>query len=626
MHKKVIKCKTRYLSEDETVEEEVKKFILTPRENGRIGLIQAYTGTGKTHLMFDILKKNNIQFIYVLPNIATTDNIAKSTKILPVNSKHPKNPFCKLLEQGKSIVTTVDQLTNIEKLGTKTIQRLILILDEAHYYPSISGFRRNAINGLIKAIDEPFLNVLMVTATIGSLEHLRSPELEVLKIETPFYTKYRYLSNSSIAEGDIDKIKEYVSKLDGQVIMYSNTSKLDNKIVAENTEGWYHLSADTPYNDELRKSVIEHQTIPDYVKVLVATDIFTAGLNITRSNVKHCVLNNVHDPTTLQQFVARIRNKKELDVHYFKGTLAPAFNPRSEDDGEFIVSAYDLFLKDAMRDLERLKIKFEREPEYVYKNASEFNMVDYIFDKNRKPKVSGINYFSLINNVNKHYLGESGYYDVLKYIANLDDLTTSEIRKVVRDNPETFIDTDIVKLDDAPLKELKKEVKEELKQDKEVAINKVGKAIETHLEKLIVNKAFDYVSKKEGLSPSETKLMIDLFRRIEKYTINNVPLFINVLTDEKYYKRLYYQAIPKNIAGILEFENILIRVKRKMVVGDKIPKTDYRLRKERARKEMINAIWKYNDDGIITGRRTDWKELTTEQRRELKKLFFISKK
>jgi len=615
---KTIKTKERYLSNDSKVVNEVKNLILNKNEEGKYSLLQAYTGTGKSHLMFNILKENKIQYIYVLPNIAVVNNLSKEKDIPAINSE-TKNNFKKILESGRSLVCTVDQLKNISKIQRNILKNVILIIDEAHYYVGAVSFRKKAINYLIDALKRTFRNIVMVTATPGPLELLRYPSIDILKIETPTHTKYTF-NSVFIEEGNIDKMKEFINKLDGQVIMYNNTSKLDNKVITKDMEGWYSINADTPKSDKLRKAIIEEQTIPEYVKVLIATDIFTAGLNIKHSNVKHAILNNAHDPTILAQFIARIRDKEELTVHYFNGTEAPAIKPKFDE----YVEPLSNFSADAMIALDKLKNR-KVTADYMVKHYKDFELVNYIL-RNNVVESFEVNEFAVVNKTYRNILHNAPYYNILTYAANLPEFKNiEEADDFFEEHEDIFTTEQWFDVDVNELKKIREEEREANRIEEEERTNKILGVIERNFEILFVQLGgVTYVAHKEGLNEREVKELRRIVARYDKYTTSSVKLLIRIDKDKKFRDRLFYQSIPAMKKPILDVERIVKAVKNNYRVGSRKPKFDYSTDEGREFKKAFDAIWEVDKETKrLTKKRTDWKDLTGQDRKELKRMFYL---
>jgi len=566
---RTIKTDKRYLSEDTEVVKEITKLINNKRKDKKISLLQAGTGVGKTKVMFDILIKNKIQYIYVLPNIAVVNNLSKEKKIIGVNSE-TKHKLEKTIRDGSSLTCTVDQLKNIDRVPINLLKNIVLIIDEAHYYPSVIRFRKKAINNLTKAFKIPFKNIIMVTATPGSLRLLKRNPIKILNIDTPRYTKYTF-NDVYIKENEIDKMKKFISGLDGQVIMYNNASKKDNDLLAEETEGWYSINADTPKNNKVRKAIIEQQTIPDYVKVLIATDIFTAGLNIKKSNVKHAILNNIDDPTTIAQFIARIRDKEELMVHYFTGTEPHKVNIKCSIKPDELSNVW-LEASFAMNELEN----FIHDTDYVAKHAKEFELINYILEDGMV-KDFDYNEFAIIDKAYRASFAGHKWYSRLRYAANIPtDLNDRELNDFFIENEEMFLVEGKVIEDDNRLQERKKadKIKEDIEKEKRTI--KVIDALENNLHILMMPMPdFEYVAVKEGLDTKELKELKKITRRYEKYNKLSVQLLARIDKDKKFRDRLFYQSVPQTIEPKLLYEKAALAVKRNHKLGRKKPKFDY---------------------------------------------------
>jgi len=613
----IIKCNTKYLSEDEEVFKAVEDIILSENRGKYINLIQAPTGTGKTHLFFKILKTNKVQYIYVLPNIATSDNLAKSEKIISVHSRTKSNFRTKLVS-GEPFTCTIDQLKNLEGIRPELLSNVVLIVDEAHYVASSLDFKREAIRSLKYALGLNFKNVIFVTATMGALQVLIEPKIKVTKIMAKRQTRY-LINELFFREGEIDKIKAYIDTLDGQVLMYSNTSKLDNDLIASQNEGWYSINADTPDNDVVKKAVINEQTIPDYVKVLIATDIFTAGLNIKHSNIKHCVLNNVHDPATFNQFISRPRGKEELIIHSFIGNEAPKLTTDSDSEITFL----DNLLIDAKISMQRLSRKKELK-ESVPKFSKEFKLIDYS-TVNNIVQFFEINYFMIAHLSYKSTFHNAPWYNRYKYLVDAPEESFTSLTDASNwyaDNLEFVNNAFDEKSIGKELSDRRKELREEKKIEKELAYSKALDVIENNKELIFYRRDFPALAIKEGLNPKEIDLIRNIARRYEKYNLE-IPLLVKLDKDEKYRNKLMYQSLGKNNKINLEYDSIILAIKNNYKKGRKIPKFNYLTTEGRKFKEIFEAIWEYNEDKVITGKRTDWKNLTANERKELRKMFYI---
>ena len=296
-------------------QEEIEKILLSESKKT---LIIAPTGSGKTFTLITVAKKLNIKMIFTVPNVAVVMQVAKEFEI---GSAYGKKSLKKELEKNNIVVCTIDKLSHIQQ--ENYLSEFILVLDEKHTHITTVDFRSQAVFEA-SSIKEKFKKIIDVTATP---EPLNLKDYEEQKV---FHTKdlKKYDVNITVTKTGkavlVNKLRESRSSLN--VILNNDIAFNDNaKYTFDNSES---INAGTKKN-EVYEYILEHQEIPQNIKNLFTTDMFSAGLNLNNTGDITIFINGFADATLIKQFVARFRKVENIKVEII---IPPReFKPKSKE-------------------------------------------------------------------------------------------------------------------------------------------------------------------------------------------------------------------------------------------------------------------------------------------------------
>lgn len=302
-------------------------------KNGKISLIIAPTGSGKTYSVINMLKRaKDTKSIFIVPNSMNVEQIKVEYEIPGAWGDIPVLPE---LEKGNVIVLTWDKFIQLDE---ETLKDYIVILDEVHQtYTEM--FRLSKINKLYDNL-ECCKGQIHITATPNKLNF----EIYnyIVRYETEKKTEYKVFLYSNINDDRILKITNNAIKFalfkdDAKYLEFIKQNTINKKvdIITRNTRDF----------SDSYKSIVTNNSIGDF-EGICNTSLLTAGVNIYEKDITDIIIINVKDPATIKQYVARFRDLDNVNIHIFNN-----YQEEGSIKKYSIEKAVDLTIKDIEEDV-----------------------------------------------------------------------------------------------------------------------------------------------------------------------------------------------------------------------------------------------------------------------------------
>lgn len=272
-------------------------------------LVISPTGTGKTHSSLGVAHELGLKIIFTMPNKATVEQQAKKYGIPGVCDN---KCIEKALESSNIIICTLNKLTNIP--DDFDLSEYILINDEAHTSTTTCDYRAEIIYKAQK-LEQRFKKVIDITATPEPLfQKDYDRKITFVKKDDKKY-KALVLETENKKHSNM-KLLEVLDNAKCNVLCLNNDIQFNN-LYAETRDNCISWNSKTK-NDNNYKELVKTNLIPKNINKVLATDIFSAGLNIENTDKWKVVIKGVCDPTTIKQLVARFRKVKSLEIVLIK--------------------------------------------------------------------------------------------------------------------------------------------------------------------------------------------------------------------------------------------------------------------------------------------------------------------
>lgn len=401
-------------------------------------LISAPTGSGKTTAILNAALKLNLNVIFTVPNKAVVAQIKKE-RGFELGASYENIPIKEQMEIYNVVVSTINKLEQIPDHWD--LSNYILICDEKHTHVTTVGFRAEHIY-MINKMKARFKKVIDVTATVEPL-YLEEYEekiyfikkdtkkydinITVTELEKKEKTKNKRKSSANSKRVLIDLLKKYK---DTRCIVLNNDIAFNDVYAEQNQDIYLSLNSKTKKSEHY-SYILEHQKIPDNIKVLLTTDLFSAGLNLLNKDEIIVIINGFIDPTLIKQFVARFRILDRIKVEII---VSPREIKHYYRDGMI-----EFLKKQAQEKYERLK----QENGAIFYNKGVIQDDFFIYDKHTK-HIEIFNeriYQATWDNYNRH----SDYKNMLicfdedtyKVTINSNSLANEyDIKQAVKDEKE----------------------------------------------------------------------------------------------------------------------------------------------------------------------------------------------
>lgn len=286
-------------------------------------MVDAPTGSGKTHYIINYLKDNNIPFVFLVDTLLLMNQISKTYGIDSYSAANRQN-------YNKSMLVTV--YNHIESL----YKNRVVIIDEAHSMVADYGYKKSVIDNLLLFGTESKQVILMSGTPLISNDEFYN-NINIIKC-TPIVPK-EYKINMLLTKDSEDKYNSIVTlaqdmKSRGLIPVISLLDTKDklntvydlllnngfdnigliNSVVKD---GEMDLDS-THYNELINDSILN-------ADVIITT--YVQGYNINNENCGLIIFpsSNKHSYIAIAQLVARFRRINNLEIY-----LLMTFNPDND--------------------------------------------------------------------------------------------------------------------------------------------------------------------------------------------------------------------------------------------------------------------------------------------------------
>ncbi|OON99163.1 MAG: hypothetical protein ATN35_02085 [Epulopiscium sp. Nele67-Bin004] len=546
-------------------------------------LLNAPLGAGKTTLIFEnILKhclENDLMLVVCTPNVSMINQFELTMSNKELYTVYDKSEQDKAQEKYNKQPIMMSTPDSIHK-AIANVSKFILVVDEAHELYTTSSYRDKFIN--ILESEEHADAVLYVTATANNLV------LDNIQNVLTVTAKNKLQTNLTIREAKTrsltyvqQQIEYYKNSKYDKIVYYSNQSKEENEVLAENLQKKGYtvvtLNSEKKTSDAYKK--ITAGKLPDQ-EIVIHTGIMQAGVNINNDNLKICLLIDMSFgscPTaeTVEQLVGRYRqNVEDTILLKFKRKIddnTQSYEDKAKSNLQFAKSLSNLL--NIPENRIKLAEEIFQDNKLVYKNKSEVYVINPI-------KCKQAAYFEATQRT-------MGNTDLL--IERLKSSTALNFLNItVITDDEEIIPTDIDKECSTRKKEAKKIAMEEIQE------------ILTKLTKLDVIE-LNFVMHNETCSPFATKEVKTYVEKLLKLLRKHDNILSSIRKVEKYYaKGDWIEAIQtiknnssKAISSLIERCKIKV-INHHLVVNDKKHENNYK-----ELNEIVNAEKKYTEEKYL---------------------------
>ena len=235
--------------------------------------LKANTGIGKTSYAVTLPGK----VILVVPTVAI---LQQQHNIHPEAAVYYHE--LKTVKGGENLIfTTPDSLPKIFPLIDST--EYTLVIDEAHNI-GLAGYRRRAYDNVVRALGGDWLRVVLMTGTPLPLVTANLELFESVAVKSPVRTQQA----QRVVYEEGESLAACVARVsrNGRNLIFLNdkTKKLDRLQSLLYQAGFIPdeiavINADTR-DTEAYAALVERETVPDMVKVVIATSVIAEGFNI----------------------------------------------------------------------------------------------------------------------------------------------------------------------------------------------------------------------------------------------------------------------------------------------------------------------------------------------------------
>ena len=505
--------------------------------------------------------KKKLKIIFTVPNISVVRQLKSEWKEV-VGASYENIQMKTQMKKYDIIVCTINKLNHIKDID---LSEYILICDEKHTHVTNMEFRKEPIY-IANRIKEKFKKVIDITATPEPL-YLDDYD-NIVKFVAKDDKKYDIHSINTDARNAVlvEKLKECKSDL----IIILNNDKKFNDIAMTQFKPSISLNSECK-GDDIYKEIIENQRIPDNIKYVFTTDLFSAGLNLNNEVDTTIIINGFSDATLIKQFTARMRKLKFIKIL----VLLPIRKTANVSKNKLI----DFYMKKAEKKLQEYKNK-EFDREFWAMNPGVLQEDFFIFDE-------GLKIFN-----------EAIYYKAWKFMMS-KCLTVDLLTCFDKDSYTLKEEEIILKKNDYFFKE---EVKEEKEIRKEIKRRKKENTIELIKENGIVASAF------KGLSNYEDTI-IDRYEEMKKRKILSEDLIIRILAEDDFLEKSLYwinlRHIGKKEVKLNELRRMCLHIYNNLYIGDTIKIKDICNKnkfKEPIFKKVLDTYWETKEVRSSTNR------------------------
>ena len=358
--KRVFLTVDKYIGADEHEAANPETDAVLDAINTKIVVLNAPTDAGKTTYFIKLLlrKTNGVNIISV-PNTTTAAQLATKHTMLYAAYENSgwrrefrRNGAAEIQSGGAvAFATTYDQVPDI-CVAVDNVGGVIdtLVVDELHELPAAEGYRRAAIDGVMKAAHAA-RRVYFVTGTnpeytadfladeFGAenvtFVEIKQRQKKKINVKVTLNTELDLLA-ASIMDAVLSGRRPWTRVNDKHKIIVLTNKLTSNTWARENgfpralhiheVAGLTSITKDT----KIGRQIIETGTVQDYIKVVLFTQLLDSGININDATAAPFWL-DVHPrhlpppPEMFAQFAARFRALPVIEIRAFFDDVAGTF-------------------------------------------------------------------------------------------------------------------------------------------------------------------------------------------------------------------------------------------------------------------------------------------------------------
>jgi len=285
--------------------EETFQIIKNKLDDNKILLIDAPTGGGKTHSMYQFIEDFNLKADFILPTRLLTEQQKEHANFVIGSSK---NIFIK-----DAVVCSTWE--NLPKLQPR--QSDLLIIDEAHLMINSFNFKIDAIKSIIE-YSKNYKNVILLTGTPEPFDSFFDNSKLAFRKNSNINITYDIIP---FRKRDISFVATQVAQLnkDNCLNIYykNNLDEIEQikEVLQKQTELRVGILSSEEKDGEIYYNIKENSILGEDLDWLLTTCVIREGINIKDDidNV-NIVFGNGVDITEIKQFAARFRNAKNIHI------------------------------------------------------------------------------------------------------------------------------------------------------------------------------------------------------------------------------------------------------------------------------------------------------------------------
>lgn len=343
------------------------KTIKSLLEFGKLNLLVAPTGAGKTYSIMEAIKelsKENPTTCYIIACPNRIQNIQNKKYGVVVRVGGIEKEY-----NLKTVSMVYDLAEETIKQCEMEGREVVLIVDEAHQLIDAYNYRKKAIKGLLKLIENNSIKrTLFITATPKKIDK----SLGIFNYNYTYYIRYKEKNKANnvktlkilIAENKentlINIIKQNKEKGIISVVELNDIEEQQLYELVLKNKGFNIETLHSKNKTYIYDSIIEKDIIPAGVDVLLTTSMLECGTNIKNTNVSFIAIPNKPsqlDLDCLEQFYARPRLYNKTFYLILKDPIKKEVK-KDKKDGEVSEKNKDIKKgEEASKNKEKEKIK-----------------------------------------------------------------------------------------------------------------------------------------------------------------------------------------------------------------------------------------------------------------------------
>lgn len=587
--------KIRY---DKYIPIEFSKSVL---EREKKILVKSPTGSGKTFSFINAakeiaeeLKKENQTrfFIFAVPTVAITDQVANDNNILAVRGETSNlyDKVRKYVYSGQNVVVcTYDMVQALESIlsAIKPFASYGLIVDEFHQTTHSYGYRRKAIEGVYSLLSKVKTFVALSGTPDDCLRDIFDEEIHVsTKHEKSPCQMWGVLTYDKKDEEEVLLFQLLLQKArSGKKILLflQNKDGIDRIQTQLKKEGINaaKITADGKLTNPTYKVLVHESKFPEDIQIILTTSLASDGLNVHNESLEYeCIVvatqsSPLFNVDQVRQMTNRFRKPYRAFYVYMQKAKREArylYN---------IESAFDYEKMLAQNAVNLIAEEFKgKNSNLLFRKASIEKRFDIAFNSEEKVKY---NVLTLRYNVSKeksdyYKVYRNQYIEALTKLIGIKPLPSIDITQYMSENNADLTD----------IKEQLDELKELSKMDKAIKQENIAKSYSKEIYEAFVTqndevlKIFkqavtaEHYSCIKGLAAiTDYQTSFNLVQKVQRRAdINSYKNRIEALANIRYYNAINrktpskeaYESIKEYLGKELtktEVDSIVLKVSKK---------------------------------------------------------------